>query len=49
MVVELIIDRLVMVDDAALASIPPLKVASPVNVEAPVTSRVEDKERVEID
>ena len=49
MVVELMTDRLVMVEEAALASIPPLRVASPVNVDTPVTSRVEDRERVVMD
>ena len=49
MVVELIIERLVMVDDAALAMMPPLKVANPVKVEAPVTSRVDDRFKEVID
>jgi len=48
-VVELIIERLVMVDEAALTRIPPLNVASPVKVEAPVTSRVDDRFKEVID
>ena len=41
--------RFVMVDDEELTMIPPLKVERPVKVDTPVTSRVDERDRVEID